>query len=72
MAPGEARDSHPLGRRTSRARRGAAIDPGERPGRGAAAVLAACLNRPTSMARDARTGAVYITELITGRLLVVQ
>ena len=37
-----------------------------------AAVLADCLNRPTSMARDARTGAVYITELLTGRLVVVQ
>jgi hypothetical protein len=34
-------------------------------------VLAGCLNRPTSMARDARTGAVYITELLTGRVVVV-
>ena len=41
-------------------------------GTGAAAVIAGCLNRPTSMARDARTGAVYITELLTGRLVVVQ
>jgi hypothetical protein len=39
---------------------------------GAATVIAGCLNRPTSMARDARTGAVYITELLTGRLVVVQ
>ena len=38
---------------------------------GAATVLADCLNRPTSMARDARTGAVYITELLTGKVLVV-
>ena len=35
-------------------------------------VIAGCLNRPTSMARDARTGAVYITELLTGRLVAVQ
>jgi hypothetical protein len=41
-------------------------------GTGGGAVLADCLNRPTSMARDARTGAVYITELLTGRLVVVQ
>ena len=40
-------------------------------GTGAAALIAGCLNRPTSMARDARTGAVYITELLTGRLVVV-
>ena len=40
-------------------------------GTGAATVVAGCLNRPTSMARDARTGAVYITELLTGRLVVV-
>jgi hypothetical protein len=39
---------------------------------GAAAVIAGCLNRPTSMARDARSGAVYITELLTGRLVVVE
>jgi hypothetical protein len=39
---------------------------------GATTVLADCLNRPTSMARDAATGAVYITELLTGRLVVVQ
>ena len=41
-------------------------------GTGATTVLADCLNRPTSMARDATTGAVYITELLTGRLVVVQ
>ena len=39
---------------------------------GAPTVLAACLNRPTSAAQDAKTGAVYITELLTGRLVVVQ
>jgi hypothetical protein len=41
-------------------------------GTGAGTVVADCLNRPTSMARDARTGAVYITELLTGRVVVVQ
>ena len=41
-------------------------------GTGAATVLADCLNRPTSMARDAGSGAVYVTELLTGRLVVVQ
>ena len=41
-------------------------------GTGASTGLADCLNRPTSMARDATTGAVYITELLTGRLVVVQ
>jgi hypothetical protein len=40
-------------------------------GTGTSVVLADCLNRPTSMAHDARTGAVYIAELLTGRLVVV-
>ena len=39
---------------------------------GAAVLIAGCLDRPTSMARDASTGAVYITELLTGRVVVVQ
>jgi hypothetical protein len=39
---------------------------------GVGTVIAGCLNRPTSMARDARTGAVYITELLTGRVVVVR
>ena len=38
---------------------------------GVGTLVAGCLNRPTSMARDAKTGAVYITELLTGRLVVV-
>jgi hypothetical protein len=39
---------------------------------GVATLLDGCLDRPTSMARDPRTGAVYITELLTGRLVVVE
>jgi hypothetical protein len=34
-------------------------------------VLANCLGRPTSMVRDERTGAIYITELVNGRVVVV-
>ena len=35
-------------------------------------VLANCLNRPTSMVRDDRSGAIYLTELVNGRVVVVQ
>ena len=34
-------------------------------------VIANCLNSPTSMARDERTGALYITEIFTGRIVKV-
>jgi hypothetical protein len=34
-------------------------------------VLTSCLARPTSMARDERDGVIYITELLTGRIIVV-
>ena len=35
---------------------------------GAPTVLADCLARPTAMLRDAKTGTLYITELLTGRI----
>jgi hypothetical protein len=34
-------------------------------------ILADCLDRPTSMTLDAKTGTVYVTELNTGRLVAV-
>ena len=34
-------------------------------------VLTSCLARPTSMARDERDGVTYITELLTGRVVMV-
>ena len=34
-------------------------------------VLTNCLARPTSMARDERDGVTYITELLTGRVVMV-
>ena len=34
-------------------------------------VVAGCLNSPTSMARDERTGELYITEIFTGRIVKV-
>ncbi|HEX6189645.1 MAG TPA: ScyD/ScyE family protein [Pyrinomonadaceae bacterium] len=34
-------------------------------------VVAPCLNSPTSMARDERTGALYITEIFTGQIVKV-
>ncbi|HEY5838212.1 MAG TPA: ScyD/ScyE family protein [Pyrinomonadaceae bacterium] len=34
-------------------------------------VVANCLNSPTSMARDERTGDLYITEIFTGRIVKV-
>jgi hypothetical protein len=35
-------------------------------------VLANCLGRPTSMVRDEATGAIYVTELVNGRVVVVR
>ena len=37
----------------------------------APSVVADCLVTPTSMARDARTGKIYITEISTGRVIKV-
>jgi len=34
-------------------------------------IVANCLNAPTSMARDERTGALFITEIFTGRIVKV-
>ena len=34
-------------------------------------VVADCLNSPTSMARDERTGELFITEIFTGRIVKV-
>ncbi len=34
-------------------------------------VLANCLNRPTSMALDGKTGTLYVTELLTGRVVAI-
>jgi hypothetical protein len=34
-------------------------------------VIASCLDSPTSMTRDEKTDTLYITELVTGRVLVV-
>ncbi|HEX6624792.1 MAG TPA: ScyD/ScyE family protein, partial [Pyrinomonadaceae bacterium] len=34
-------------------------------------VLANCLNRPTSMALDEKTGTLYVTELLTGRVVAI-
>ena len=34
-------------------------------------VVANCLGRPTSMVRDERSGAFYITELVNGRVVKV-
>jgi uncharacterized protein (DUF39 family) len=34
-------------------------------------VVANCLVRPTSMVRDERSGAFYITELVNGRVVQV-
>ncbi len=38
---------------------------------GAPTVLANCLARPTAMLRDAKTGTLYITELLTGRIVAL-
>jgi hypothetical protein len=38
---------------------------------GAPTVIADCLNRPSSITIDKRTGTVYVTELLTGRIVVV-
>ena len=38
---------------------------------GAPTVLANCLGRPTAMLRDAKTGTLYITELLTGRIVAL-
>lgn len=35
---------------------------------GTPTVVAACLNRPTSMALDERTSTLYVTELLTGKV----
>ncbi|MET0215566.1 MAG: ScyD/ScyE family protein [Vicinamibacterales bacterium] len=42
----------------------------ESPG-GAPTELANCLARPTAMLRDAKTGTLYITELLTGRIVAL-
>jgi hypothetical protein len=34
-------------------------------------MLSACLERPTSLAYDERAGVVYVTELLTGRVVAV-
>ena len=34
-------------------------------------VLADCLARPTSMLRDAKSGRLYVTELLTGRIVAL-
>jgi hypothetical protein len=34
-------------------------------------VIADCLSRPTSMTLDEKTGTLYVTELVTGRLLAI-
>jgi hypothetical protein len=39
---------------------------------GAPAVLTSCLNRPTSFVRDEKTGTVYVTEIVNGRVAVVE
>jgi hypothetical protein len=39
---------------------------------GGATVLANCLGLPSSMVRDERSGAIYITELVDGRVVVVR
>ena len=38
---------------------------------GASTVLANCLARPTAMLRDARSGTLYVTELLTGRIVAL-
>ncbi len=38
---------------------------------GPSIVIANCLNRPTSMTLDEKTGTVYVTELVTGRIVAV-
>ena len=38
---------------------------------GAPTVLADCLARPTAMLRDAKTGTLYVTELLTGRIVAL-
>ena len=38
---------------------------------GAPTVLTDCLARPTAMLRDAKTGTLYITELLTGRIVAL-
>jgi len=34
-------------------------------------VLADCLARPTSMLRDAKSGRLYVTELLSGRIVAL-
>jgi hypothetical protein len=36
-----------------------------------ATVLSNCLNRPSSMVRSEKTGAIYVTEITGGRLVKV-
>ena len=38
---------------------------------GSSTTVAACLMRPTSMTRD-KTGAIYITEITNGRVVVIR
>ena len=38
---------------------------------GASTVLATALARPTAMLRDAKNGTVYVTELLTGRIVAL-
>jgi hypothetical protein len=38
---------------------------------GAPSVVANCLDRPTSMTLDKKTGTVYLTELNSGRIVAV-
>jgi len=38
---------------------------------GAPTIVANCLDRPTSMTLDEKTGTVYVTELNTGRVAAV-
>ena len=35
-------------------------------------ILAACLDRPTSLALDERTGTLYVAELVTGRIVALE
>ena len=37
----------------------------------APAVIANCLNRPTSMTLDEKTGTLYVSELVTGRIVAI-
>jgi hypothetical protein len=34
-------------------------------------ITSSCLNRPTSMTQDKKSGALYVTEIVNGRVVII-